>query len=553
MPEETDDIQVTLGDGIIAQITPPVPQVERDNTWFLTDLQPGDGQLVWETTIKKAKARVKSGNKYDEVVDGKVMLRETDKVVPVEDAVLVGGIGYFLKNDIRLRIDYITKELIIVSEYYRRHYDRYSAIFTAINADGKLDMTTVEFTIQNYDVRNRFAQLELTEDYMVPRDTTSASITQHLYLTKELIENTVFSYFYKESLRTGSFMYKTRITKLDSQKHKKHSYLKRKLESDNNFKTYMLNKPVLYKAMQGKKYTYGVEIETSSGLIPARFNNELFFSAVHDGSLRDEEGNVYGAEYVTDVLYGDLGLLQLRKLTNELSKRCEINHRCGVHVHIGDINFTKENIILMYHLYQRLEHTLFAMLPVSRRGNEYCRSLDKLTFDITKLQGAERDFWIEYYYNQIVLLLSQGYDCSKDVNKKKDHPKGFKCNYDHSSHRYCWVNFIPAIFNTRKNSVYTIEFRSHSATTSYTKIKNWLFICMGLVDIVENHKAELYKNFDMTLSELIEIVYPKNHMKLNEYIFKRTLKFTPTEAGADPEAEDYVDNEIDNNLSLKNL
>jgi hypothetical protein len=492
-------------------------------------------------------------DKFFDVVDNKVVLRDNEKVVSVDKAVLVNGVGYFLKNDPRLKIDYITNEIIVVSEYYRRYYDKYSVIFTAINPDGKLDINSVQYTTDNYTARNSLPILEATEDYMVVIDNDKKAIPVYFYISKELLSSSVFNYFYKESLRTGTFYYKERIHRNDLNKHKKYAYLKRKLDGANNFKMYMQNKPVIYKAMQGKKYTYGIEIETSSGLIPHRYNNELFFNAVHDGSLRDEEGNIYGAEYVTDVLYGDLGLLQLRKLTNELSKRCEINHRCGVHVHIGDINFTKENIILMYHLYKNLENSLFQMLPKSRRDNEYCRSLDKLPFDIKNLLGSEREFWIEFYYNDIIQLLSQGYDCNKEINKKHDHPKGFKCNYDHSSHRYCWVNFIPAVFNTRKNGIYTIEFRSHSATTSYTKIKNWLFICIGLIDVVENHKAELYKNFNLGLAEIMQIVYPKTGAKLNEYILKRTLKFADTELVKDPEADDYVDNEIDNNLSLKNL
>lgn len=208
----------------------------------------------------------------------------------------------------------------------------------------------------------------------------------------------------------------------------------------------------------------------------------------------------------------------------------------------------------MYHLYQKLENDIFNMLPHSRRNNEYCRKLTPLDFDIEHLKGDKYSYYIDYYYNEIILLLSQKDYCSSHINKKADHPKGFKCQYDHSAYRYCWANFIPAVFNTRKNEIYTIEFRPMSATTSYIKIKNWLMICIALVDIVENHKKALYENFNMNLFQIIELVYPKNYMKLNNYINKRTVKFADTYiTPEDQEKSDYTDNEIENNLSLKGL
>jgi hypothetical protein len=147
--------------------------------------------------------------------------------------------------------------------------------------------------------------------------------------------------------------------------------------------------------------------------------------------------------------------------------------------------------------------------------------------------------------------LSSGYELNHSVNKKKDHPKGFKCGYDHNTARYCWVNFIPAVFNTRKNQIYTIEFRPHSASTSYNKIKNWLFICIALIDVVENHKNEIYKNPNITLNEIIRLVYPNNFTNLIDYIEKRTLKFS--DKSIDQEASDYTDNEVTNDLTLKSL
>lgn len=205
----------------------------------------------------------------------------------------------------------------------------------------------------------------------------------------------------------------------------------------------------------------------------------------------------------------------------------------------------------MYYLFKKLEPFIFGMLPKSRRNNEYCRPLPNVPIDLENIK-KNHDYFIDSYYNSIINILSSGNPISNSVNKKHDHPKGFKCGYDHSAARYCWVNFIPAVFNTRKNGIYTIEFRPHSSTTSYYKCKNWLFICIALIDIVENNKLAIYNNKEITLQDIITLVYPRNHQEINSYIQKRTDKFSSSST-EDQEAIDFVDNEIDENLSIKNL
>lgn len=548
LPIEEDNGRLTF-EGIrqfMDQLTVPEPQ--RGVAWHGVI----DGQLVNTVAYTKTTSKV---HEIEQPVNGKVHLFETKEKVSFDDVILVNAVrGYFHKNDARLHKDILSNEYIIVHKKYKQYCANYAGVVSEIKSNGELDHSTIKFSTDYQGIQSKYAKVCLANDNAFVRDCDGNLLMDRFFVTKELLENKVFNHYYKESIRTGAFEHKDYIKTSDLEKNKKWLYRKRKMHPFTNFHNYMQNKPTIYNAMLGKKYTYGIEIETSSGLLPERFDDELFYNSVHDGSLRDEEGQVYGGEYVTDVLYSDLGLLQIKKLCNELSKRCQINHRCGVHTHIGGVTFNKENIVLMYHLYQRLEKEIFAMLPKSRRNNEFCRKLKALDFDINKLKGTERAYYIDFYYNNIINLLSQADYCNSEINKKKDHPRGFKCGYDHSSYRYCWVNFIPAVFNTRKNGIYTIEFRPHSATTSYNKIKNWLFICIALVDIVENHKKELYENFNMNLFQLIKTVYPKDHIKINDYIHKRTNKFNDSSLRPEEiEASDYVDNEIDNNLSIKNL
>jgi hypothetical protein len=470
--------------------------------------------------------------------DDLVKLYENSEKIKYKDAIHVQHFGFFKKDDPRVFKDkfYNNLNLIIDEKLSLLAYAQIYAIYEEIDAKGNL--INPSYTVA----------VEYSSNY-IQVNNPNHKLSEFSWLDDKFVDNNVFKYYYVESVNTGNFYHKDDLISKDIL-IKQNDILYRKHKSVKSFKNLVANKPMTYIKMLGKKYTWGVEIETSSGYLPKHLDKKLVYDAVHDGSLRDENGNVFGGEYVTSVLYGDLGLQQLKMLCNELSKRCMINKRCGVHVHIGGATFNKESVVLMYYLYKKMENSIFNILPESRRDNEYCRKLPNVNINISSI-NQNREYNIDYYYNTIMTILSSGYSPDHKVNKKHDHPKGFKCGYDHSAARYCWVNFIPAVFNTRKNEVYTIEFRPHSASTSYYKIKNWLFICIALIDIVENHKKEIYNNPNITLQDIIRIVYPKNHMQINDYIEKRTLKFA--DKSINHEISDYTDNEVTDDLTLKSL
>lgn len=314
-----------------------------------------------------------------------------------------------------------------------------------------------------------------------------------------------------------------------------------------------------YKKTEGKKYSFGVEIETIVGILPAYLDKDLNYEAVHDGSLKGPNGEEpLGAEYVTGVLTGDTGFLQLKRLCNELTRRCKVDKRCGVHVHMGGMNFNKANIVYLYKLLLILEKDIFNMLPPSRRNNEYCRTLKPINLNFVETDfnsTTEYDMLIENYHNKIMEFLSYT-GLNPRVSKKFDHPLGHKCGYKHESARYCWANFIPAVFNTRKNGIYTFEFRPYSGTTSYEKIKYWILICMGIMWFVENHAKEIALNKDITLKYIIDKAYPKQGIKIINYIEKRMSKFksdNPNNDSALQEQLDYEESVTDPSLSIKSI
>lgn len=477
----------------------------------------------------------------------KVKLYETEELLPIEECYLVHKLGYFSKLDIRIVPDCLEKDVYIILDDKYKHLYRPECIYFTIDENGNFDK--VGITISS---KMRISYFTI--------------LYKNTYIISKLISNPIFKKFYKEDLNSNKYVKITDIIEpfIKNIKEVGNRY-------DSNFPESFLNSlkrdniPITYRRLYGKRNTWGVEIETISGYLPHHINNLGHFMSVFDGSLRHKDDNrAYGVEYVTSVLKGDQGLKELKFLTTELAKRCIINYQCANHFHIGVNNFTKENVILMYYLYCKLEKEIFSMLPLHRRTNEYCRSLQSingLNIDNISPKCINRSYYLDLYYNEIVKIMTQGHGVGTKVgsilvSRLSDHPKGHKCGYDKSTARYCWVNFVPLIFNTRNNKdARTIEFRMPSATLSYFKNKMWLLISIGLVDIVENYKDFLYANKDIALEQVINIVYPIGASRIVEFIKQRKQLYSSTTIDENTIAElnDYLDNEIDEDLSLKNL
>jgi hypothetical protein len=415
-----------------------------------------------------------------------------------------------------------------------------------------------------------------------------------------------------------------------------------------------------------KPYTFGVEIETSGGCVPI---DEIVSKHINVKSVRD--GSISGGEYVTGVLKGDQGFVNLKKLTSILTRNCSINTECGIHVHLGNFSFSKENIIFAYILCTMLEPELMDMMPNSRRDNRYCTALRRDLFNIQDIvnickptteskehkeltdtvysklynyllsnnigitgyssRGVGRQVrelvgldnnGIPQYGNVVSRVLSDHNDSSgRSSIRKRQHPGGHY-GLGHNTARYNWLNIIPCNFrqknkaqkqlftmeetkplqllNTDKVIVkeycdlidkankkamskvtvdkrlassfeinrsnmypprtpylynerninyllghpqkpqqttaaeeggFTIEFRLHSATMNYTKISNWILICMGIISFVENKKQLLINAIEdskiLTLEYIISKTYSQNKAKfLIDYINQRKRIFT---------------------------
>ena len=281
---------------------------------------------------------------------------------------------------------------------------------------------------------------------------------------------------------------------------------------------------------EGKQYTFGAEFEAANLWLPLYKAKDYNVSCVRDGSMNAGSG---GPEIVTGVLHGDNGFRHLQEICNLLSQKALLDKYCSTHIHIGGMDFNKENLLFLYKISCFIEDEIYEMVPNSRRHNSYCRKLEKFVFkhDLKTQSKEEYKINIDTDYNTLYDFLSvKG---TKVRSRRNNHPMGAKCGYNHSTPRYSWVNFIPAMFNTRdvyfenkkqKDTSRTWEIRLHSATLNYTKTRNWLLIFMGVMWFVENCKSEI--NSDIKLSDIMYKAYPKMGKSLVQYIEERKLLFT---------------------------
>lgn len=289
------------------------------------------------------------------------------------------------------------------------------------------------------------------------------------------------------------------------------------------------------------RYTFGVEIETINGRLPywVYFNNGLSLQCARDGSLRNPDGSETGGEYISGILTGDQGFFNLKKSLVEISKRCNIDPRCGIHVHVGNCTFNSKFIVLAYILALKLEDEVFETLPPSRRNNETCGRLFREDYEkIIKSYNLEHG--VEICYEDLFVKMSNGRKLDKVNNRSLPHPGGRYCDrYSRNIspaklYRYKWINFIPTSFNmkgTDENPVYTLEFRSHPASLNYDKIMKWILFCFAFCNYVENNSNEIISKDNITINDVLSYSFKGHQLEnLILYFDDRKKKFADKDA-----------------------
>lgn len=208
----------------------------------------------------------------------------------------------------------------------------------------------------------------------------------------------------------------------------------------------------------------GVNIESQS----YNHNNNSQWKIVSDSSISGSNGN----EIVSPVLRGLDGIEQIKKVCIGLQRAAaKVNTSCGFHVHFGATDFNLDNFKNLLTSFTHLEDKFDEINPSSRRlnKNHYCKNISSITNGnrVTAIQKINNA-------SSIADLRSSIFNGGRY----------FKLNVQ-SFERHG-----------------TVEFRQHSGTTTFSKIKNWILICGRLVEYAKQNGVT--NDFNSFLNESLQ-------------------------------------------------
>lgn len=134
------------------------------------------------------------------------------------------------------------------------------------------------------------------------------------------------------------------------------------------------------------------------------------------------------------------------------SLRPVVNRSCGLHVHVEVQDFGWQELQMLMALWARYEPFFYELMPVSRRSNTYCHPLNRIAWDAP---GG-------VYFPTTRQVLAADTERSFDTRAR-------------SLGRYASLNTSGWWRHKR------VEFRLHSGTVNYTKIRHWTMLCCALV------------------------------------------------------------------------
>jgi hypothetical protein len=239
------------------------------------------------------------------------------------------------------------------------------------------------------------------------------------------------------------------------------------------------------------KYTFGLEFETNTGVIP----EDLCF---RDGLIPLRDGSIAGNEYSTVVLDGNNGFNLLYQQIKTLREYTRFDKECSLHIHMGGFPLVPEKILSLYNLCYILQAELRTALPeytfyTSRyksSGKDYCKLLPGGfdTFD-----AFYRAFTTVKFFGD----LQQG------------HPHDVERSRKWQIHeRYYWANLLNLIcYKVNK----TMEFRMLRPTYNLEKILFWMYVFNAIMQYAEHHSV--IKGSKIRLEEVLSDIYPADLVK----------------------------------------
>lgn len=272
-------------------------------------------------------------------------------------------------------------------------------------------------------------------------------------------------------------------------------------------------------------YTYGLEFETNSGIIPGNELAEAGMFPLRDGSIR-------GIEYVTLPHSSKNIGKAVSKACSTLNTFTKISINESLHLHIGNIKKVDQKFVgILYTLCCVLEKEIFLMFPkyyaqtskFKVRGKDYNKPLVKALVDPDPLVT----------FDNVSTYLAAGKRFSGFGSAHPSDPDG--------SHkwavetRYHYMNIINLLFGNNK----TVEFRVHVPTKNPIKIMNWIFICSAIVKYAEylaSNDVSMDSIRGVKLDNILTKLYDRKlSVYLSDYIHYRKIM-----RSKDDSHEDYI-------------
>jgi len=268
------------------------------------------------------------------------------------------------------------------------------------------------------------------------------------------------------------------------------------------------------------KYTFGLEFETSMGIIPE-------IDCFKSGLIPLRDGSITGVEYATVKLEGLKGFNLLKKQLELLRNHTHFNKDCSLHVHLGGFPLDSKKLWRLYKTIYNITEDLYHYVPLysfntekfKSNGKSYCSKLPRVS-DFSK-------FFSYITGHSFLGSFTQPHPNDVTRERKWQIPQ-----------RYMMCNFVNMFcYNVNK----TIEFRFLTPTFNMEKILTWLYIFNAILIY-----AETCNDTTSSLDTILRSVYPKDlYIKLNVQLFKlSTLRINQSNNGDNIGADLIMENKI---------
>lgn len=276
------------------------------------------------------------------------------------------------------------------------------------------------------------------------------------------------------------------------------------------------------------KYSFGLEFETSRGIIPKRFCKT-------NGILPLRDGSIPGLEYVTIPYKGLKGLQALSNTVDFLNEFAEYDESCSLHVHIGNIPRTEKFILSLFRVMVLLQDDIYGLFPIYKKYNFRYKSKHytaPLPIEIFgALDNRITDSNITKNFNRLFTYLSGGVPYSEydnDLDNVVSHPRDRESARKWEVRtRYKLFNMIPLIFTNKE----TVEFRIHTPTFDKAKIFLFLQMCVSIIRFAERYENKILKEFDYMSSDINLLYVISVDSRMNKSVQNQLINYIHNRKG----------------------